>query len=602
MRRAPLAPRSFLAHLDRDWAQAAAPRPSRSKYRPMLDVVVAVVVVVVIVVVALVVVMFLLSLFLLLLLLLETVRLGLKTLELRRLLRACARPSRKSFRINSIKAQPDLLARLKAEGWQMSPVPWHSDGFFVEAAPAGDLLGRSRPHLTGEIYFQEATSMLPGEVLRAVLSTLEVSSSRRLRVLDACAAPGSKSTQLGNWLEGQEGLLVANEADPVRAEILRTNLLRAGVVNCLVTCSDGRDLGDLAPELFDAVLMDVPCSCEGNARKDPGSLLRGSGGAPSNDGTPPIWHRSLVEKQWELIRSGWRALRPGGYLVYSTCTFNQWENEAQCMKLLEADAATELGGFRASAVDIAAVLNFPPSAASAVRGIAPLPSEKAQGQRSKGQTQISPESARLGVQLGALRLSPQSFDVEGFFVSCFRKEGSTGAHEEFFGTRSKPAASASTAMAPSYASDLRPLSASEVVKLRSLAQSCLGFWPESESESKKTKSNLWEDPRSGEIWLLPDLGPPGLEVLARHAKAPGLLVARRGRCSDPASRLELSDELMLVAGDRVGSAAGLSTSEWAELLSRVESGRHISPGRSERIGNMVAEETVDEEEEDVIGY
>eukprot|EP00438_Fugacium_kawagutii_P015329 Skav233070 [mRNA] locus=scaffold1468:199720:200472:- [translate_table: standard] len=225
------------------------------------------------------------------------------------MLRSCGREAPSSFRVNPLKAAPGLLEELRRQGWKLSPVPWLSNGFSVTNWRPD--MGFNRAQLTGEIYFQEATSMLPAEVLQLVV---EPGPGEQLKVLDMCAAPGSKSTQLGTWLMGQEfpGFLVANEPDAQRAKKLEASLLRMGIVNAMVTSADGRELGDLAPEAFDAVLADVPCSCEGNARKDAAALLSACG--TTNEG--PAKHKEeLVDRQQGILQSAWRALKPGGFLV-----------------------------------------------------------------------------------------------------------------------------------------------------------------------------------------------------------------------------------------------------------------------------------------------
>ncbi|CAK9107014.1 Ribosomal RNA small subunit methyltransferase F (16S rRNA m5C1407 methyltransferase) (rRNA (cytosine-C(5)-)-methyltransferase RsmF) [Durusdinium trenchii] len=282
-------------------------------------------------------------------------------LWLRRVMRSSARGSSCVFRANRAKAKPDVLRQLRAQGWHVVAAPFHADAFHATFDHSTDTatLGVTLPHLTGEVYFQELSSMLPAAVLQAVLPADSL-------VLDLCAAPGSKSTQLAQFLaRGTHGTLVANELDPFRAGKLRANLLRVGLTNFVVTTMDGRAYGDLLPNTFDGVLVDAPCSCEGNARKDIFALLL----AGERD-----W--SLEEKQMELALSGWNVLKSGGYLVYSTCTLNRWENEGVCERLVR------LGG--CERVPVEKVLG--------------MPSVDASG-----------------------RLWPQELDAEGFFVACFRK-------------------------------------------------------------------------------------------------------------------------------------------------------------------------------------
>lgn len=136
------------------------------------------------------------------------------------------------------------------------------------------------------------------------------------RVLDLCAAPGGKSTQLGDMLRG-EGLLVANEINPKRAKILSRNMERMGIPNALVLNMHPRDLEGRFPEFFDKILVDAPCSGEGMFRKD--------------EAVVTDWSQEIVEmcagRQSEILDSAAKMLRPGGLLCYSTCTFAPEEDE-----------------------------------------------------------------------------------------------------------------------------------------------------------------------------------------------------------------------------------------------------------------------------------
>eukprot|EP00439_Symbiodinium_sp_Y106_P076919 s1560_g15.t9 len=347
---------------------------------------------------------------------------GLRGLSLRRFLRACARPLQRSFRASRLKATSSLLVRLGDDGWEVSPLPWLADGFLAQGATA---VGGSPPHVTGEVsqtfqaasdigkieirYFQEATSMLPAEVLLRALECFMQTSGRRtmtgLLLLDLCAAPGSKSTQLAAGLQGG-GALLANEPDFRRAEILHRNLLRSGSGSQVVSCADGREVGQVFPEAFDGVLVDAPCSCEGTVRKEILRLLR----------CDAKESQALTEIQLSLLHSGWRALKPGGCLVYSTCTFNPSENEELCSQFLmdvgrvcAADAACIFIP-DASIVMMLMVLNA--AVPVEILSLLELPSAVGSHFRvlSKG-----------GGGLGAVRLLPHSFNVEGFFICCFRK-------------------------------------------------------------------------------------------------------------------------------------------------------------------------------------
>eukprot|EP00439_Symbiodinium_sp_Y106_P073615 s1949_g13.t3 len=202
---------------------------------------------------------------------------GLGGCELRRFLRSCARPPQPALRIARRRAQRRLQGRLREEGFRLSPSPFSSDGFFVAAVDElncqAPTLGRSLAHRRGEVYGQETTSTLPVEVLGAALRRHQISPEY---VLDLCAAPGSKATQLMSQLPSGT-VLIANEFREDRARLLRANLLRSGACQALVSSLDGRRFGELCPEAFDAILVDAPCSGEGNIRKDPKAFDRWSG-------------------------------------------------------------------------------------------------------------------------------------------------------------------------------------------------------------------------------------------------------------------------------------------------------------------------------------
>lgn len=136
------------------------------------------------------------------------------------------------------------------------------------------------------------------------------------RVMDVAAAPGSKTTQIAARM-GNQGAILANEFSASRVKVLHANISRCGISNVALTHFDGRVFGAALPECFDAVLLDAPCSGEGVVRKDPDALKNWS--AESN--------REIAQTQRELIDSAFHALRPGGTLVYSTCTLNREENE-----------------------------------------------------------------------------------------------------------------------------------------------------------------------------------------------------------------------------------------------------------------------------------
>lgn len=147
------------------------------------------------------------------------------------------------------------------------------------------------------------------------------------RVLDLCAAPGGKSSQIALSMGG-EGMLVANEVDTARARVLAANLERLGVTNAVVLNETPVRLAARWPEYFDAVLVDAPCSGEGMFRRDPQSREAWTDAAP----------RGCRKRQGEILTAAAKMVRPGGRLLYSTCTFNEEENEGSVADFLQAHA------------------------------------------------------------------------------------------------------------------------------------------------------------------------------------------------------------------------------------------------------------------------
>jgi 16S rRNA (cytosine1407-C5)-methyltransferase len=224
---------------------------------------------------------------------------------------ACQRPLRRSIRVNTLKISvADFLNLVAPYGWQLTSVPWCEEGFWIEREDEDALpLGSTAEHLSGLFYIQEASSMLP-------VTALFADDNQPGRVMDVAAAPGSKTTQIAARM-GNQGAILANEFSASRVKVLHANISRCGISNVALTHFDGRVFGAALPECFDAVLLDAPCSGEGVVRKDPDALKNWS--AESN--------REIAQTQRELIDSAFHALRPGGTLVYSTCTLNREENE-----------------------------------------------------------------------------------------------------------------------------------------------------------------------------------------------------------------------------------------------------------------------------------
>ena len=201
-------------------------------------------------------------------------------------------------------------------------IPWAENGYYLPlASPAG----ANALHEAGAYYLQEPSAMAPAAVLRPQPGE---------KVLDLCAAPGGKSTQLAAMMAGK-GLLVCNEPVFSRAQILSRNLERMGAKNAVAVCAMPEELSPLLPEFFDKILVDAPCSGEGMFRRHPETRAEWSREAPA----------FCARRQMQILRHAADMLRPGGQLVYSTCTFNPVENEGVIEAFLKAFPAFALTPF-----------------------------------------------------------------------------------------------------------------------------------------------------------------------------------------------------------------------------------------------------------------
>ncbi|MCM1175662.1 MAG: RsmF rRNA methyltransferase first C-terminal domain-containing protein [Blautia sp.] len=206
------------------------------------------------------------------------------------------------LRLNPLKTDRETF--LKRMPFLLDPVKWSEEGFYYrpEQQP-----GKSLFHEIGAYYIQEPSAMAAVEVL---------SPAPGERILDLCAAPGGKSTQIAGKMRG-EGLLVSNEIVPGRAKILSQNIERMGIANAVV-CNEAPDrLAFFFPSFFDKILVDAPCSGEGMFRKDETAVNEWS---PEHVGMCAKRQRMILEQAVFM-------LKPGGTLVYSTCTFSAEENE-----------------------------------------------------------------------------------------------------------------------------------------------------------------------------------------------------------------------------------------------------------------------------------
>lgn len=275
------------------------------------------------------------------------------------------------------------------------PIPWWSgDGRYL--SPESDA-GAHPLHEAGAYYLQEPSAMSPVAVL---------APKRGERVLDLCAAPGGKSTQAASAMGG-DGLLVCNEPVPSRAKILSRNIERMGVTNALVVCAEPEALARKWTDAFDAVVVDAPCSGEGMFRRHPEARAEWREDSPAG----------CAARQKRILTSAVNMLKSGGRLVYSTCTFNEVENDEVAKWLTEAYPCMEARGFS-------------------------LPSG---------------DGRALDAPSGRLHLYPHEVRGEGHFIALFVKSGGTtdsGAPYRPAAERLKPADKATVEAWRGFASDM----------------------------------------------------------------------------------------------------------------------------------------------------
>ena len=288
-----------------------------------------------------------------------------------------------TFRVNTLRsARQEAAQALGDAGFRIREIPWYQ-GAFV-------LLNKTKRELTetplygqGKIYIQSLASMAPPLVLGPRAGE---------KVLDLTAAPGSKTSQIAALMDRQ-GELVANDNNKVRFFKLKHNMELLGVAEnaagwrFTLRMEPGAGLCREYPEYFDRILLDAPCSAE--ARFIEGDAR-----------TYGYWSerkiKEMAYKQRQLLFSAWGALKPGGTLVYSTCTFAPEENELQIARLAERfPAGSPAGGARLSPVDLPGLKRLPPVAAW------------------KGREML-PEIKKT------FRIMPTN-EIEGFFVACLKK-------------------------------------------------------------------------------------------------------------------------------------------------------------------------------------
>jgi|SaaInlStandDraft_4_1057021.scaffolds.fasta_scaffold03526_8 tRNA (cytosine49-C5)-methyltransferase len=277
----------------------------------------------------------------------------------------------RSIRINTIKSTiPKVKKALKKRGWILTQVPFCKEGFWVEHETGRLDIGNTLEHSLGYYYVQEAASMIPPIVLDPKPGEL---------ILDMCAAPGSKTTQIAQYMENK-GLVIANDFTGIRLKPLGINVQRMGLTNVIITMMFGQWFAK-KNIMFDKILVDAPCSGTGTIRKSLKTLR--------------IWNPTMIERlaatQRKLIETGFTILKPGGTMVYSTCSTEPIENEATVSYLLNNYKKAKL-------LDIK--LNIPKS-----KTISEFDGEKYNSEVKK-----------------TLRLWPQDNNTEGFYVAKIEKQ------------------------------------------------------------------------------------------------------------------------------------------------------------------------------------
>ena len=217
----------------------------------------------------------------------------------------------RALRINPLKTE--IQEGKEKLPFALSPVPWTKNGFYYEEE---EQPGKHPYHEAGLYYIQEPSAMAPVPCL--------MEEATPERVLDLCAAPGGKSTQIAEYMRGR-GMLITNEIHPQRAKILSENIERMGISNAIVVNETPESLSKKFIAFFDRILVDAPCSGEGMFRK--------------NDNAGEEWSEENValcaERQDGILNCAATMLKPGGKLVYSTCTFAPAEDEGSVSRFLE---------------------------------------------------------------------------------------------------------------------------------------------------------------------------------------------------------------------------------------------------------------------------
>lgn len=266
------------------------------------------------------------------------------------------KPLKKSIRVNTLKVSVKEIKRR----FKLKEINWCEEGFFIK----GEAIGNTLEHFLGYIYMQEAASMIPARVLNP-----------KDVVLDMCASPGSKTTQMAAMMNNK-GMIIANDISIGRLKPLSINLERCGVMNVIIN----RSRGQFIKGSYDNVLVDAPCSGVGTIRKSYKTIK--------------IWNAGMIRKlsmiQKHLLINGFKCLKEDGELVYSTCTTEPEENEEVVSHLLDKFDNAKICKIN---LDI---------------------------RRSKPVEEFKGKVYNSDVK-DCLRIWPQDNDTEGFFVAKIKK-------------------------------------------------------------------------------------------------------------------------------------------------------------------------------------
>ena len=282
--------------------------------------------------------------------------------EYEEFLRTYEEPRKFGLRVNTLKISVDEFVKLSP--FHLTPIPWIDNGFYYERE---DDPARHPFYYAGLYYLQEPSAMTPANILPVTPGEY---------VLDLCAAPGGKATALAAKLQGQ-GLLVANDISASRAKALLKNLEVFGVKNSFVTNAVPIRLAEQFEETFDKILVDAPCSGEGMFRKDMANAKAWS----------PEKVDACARTQRDITLQAVKMLRPGGMMLYSTCTFAEEENEGTIAYLLENCPEMEL---------------------------AEIPWQEG---FTHGRTEKNPELSKC------VRIFPHKMEGEGHFLALLKKKG-----------------------------------------------------------------------------------------------------------------------------------------------------------------------------------